>query len=154
MTDDQVQDAVAIAIESMRVEDPALDFESAHERSTAHRFAVQLERHFNTWNVDCEYDRDGQLQKSLMGIAQCNSRKATDGILPDVIVHHRRGEGREHNLLVVEIKKHAKEDACDRRKLELLTARDGRYRYQIGLYINIDSARFDCTWYKDGAQLR
>jgi len=64
-----------------------------------------LESHFKTWNVDCEYDRDGQLQKRLMHIAQCNSRKATDGILPDIIVHHRRGQGQDHNLLVVELKK-------------------------------------------------
>jgi HPt (histidine-containing phosphotransfer) domain-containing protein len=93
MTDDQVQNAVAIAIESLKGEAPALDFQSVHERSTAHRLAVQLESQFKTWNVDCEYDRDGQLQKRLMHIAQCNSRKATDGILPDIIVHHRRGQG-------------------------------------------------------------
>jgi len=154
MTDDQVQNAVTIAIESMKTENPALDFGTVHERPTAHRLAVQLESHFHTWNVDCEYDRDGQLQKSLMGIAQCKSRKATDGILPDIIVHHRRGKGRDHNLLVVELKKNAEEDACDKRKLELLTAANGHYQYQIGLYVNIDGGRFDCTWYKDGAQLR
>ena len=92
--------------------------------------------------------------KSLMGIAQCNSRKATDEILPDIIVHHRRGEGRDHNLLVVELKKYAEEDACDKRKLELLTDPNGRYQYQLGLYINIDGGRFTCTWYKDSTRLR
>jgi hypothetical protein len=153
MTDYQVQVGVATAIESVKAENPALDFEGVHERSTAHRLAVQLEPHFNTWNVDCEYDRDGQLRKSLLGIAQCNSRKATDEILPDIIVHHRQGEGRDHNLLVVELKKYAEEDACDKRKLELLTAPNGHYQYQIGLYINIDAGRFGCTWYKDGVRL-
>jgi hypothetical protein len=154
MTDDQVQNGVAIAIESLKGEAPALDFQSVHERSTAHRLAVQLEPHFKTWNVDCEYDRDGQLQKSLMGIAQCNSRKATDGILPDIIVHHRRGQGQDHNLLVVEHKKNEEEDTCDKRKLELLTAPSRRYQDQVGLYINIDGGRFACTWYKDGARSR
>lgn len=154
MTDDEVQRAVAMAIECMKAESPALDFESVHERSTAHRLAVHMERHFSQWNVDCEYDRDGHVRKSLRGIAQCNSRKATDEILPDIIVHHRRGEGRVHNLLVVELKKHAVENVCDRRKLELLTAAKGRYRYQIGLYINIDGDRFVCTWYKNDVQRR
>lgn len=153
MTDNQVQNAVVIAIESLKNEDPALDFGDVHERSTAHRLAVQLESHFNMWNVDCEYDRDGQLQKSLTGIAQCNSQKATDAILPDIIVHHRQGEGRDHNLLVIELKKRSTEDACDQRKLELLTALEGHYQYQIGLYINIRDGRFDCTWYKDGKRL-
>ena len=154
MTDDQVRSAVAAAIESVRGERPVLQFESVHERSTAHRLAVQFEPHFETWNVDCEYDRDGQLQKTLEGIARCNSRKATDEILPDIIIHHRQGQGRDHNLLVVELKKHTEEDDCDTRKLELLTAPDGHYQYQIGLYINIEGGRFDCAWYKDGSRLR
>jgi hypothetical protein len=154
MTDVQVQRAVTVAIERVKAENPALDLETVHERSTAHRLAVQMEQHFSTWNVACEYDRDGQVQKSLMGIAQCNSRKATDEILPDIVVHHRRGEGRANNLLVIELKKHAEEDVCDRRKLELLTAPTGHYHYQIGLYINIDGGRFGCTWYKDGPPCR
>ena len=144
MTDEQVQNAVTIAIESVKAENPALDFGTVHERSTAHRLAVQLESHFNTWNVDCEYDHDGQLQKSLMGIAQCNSRKATNEILPDIIVHHRRGEGRDHNLLVVELKKYAEEDACDKRKLELLTAPNGHYQSKLGADVPAETSSGRC----------
>jgi hypothetical protein len=129
-----------------------LEFGSVHERTTAHRLAVQLEPQVGTWNVDCEYDRDGQMVKHLLGIAECDPNRATDRILPDIIVHHRHGRGRRHNLLVVELKKNAVEDACDRRKLELLTDPGGRYQYQVGLYINIDNDRFTCTWYKDGAR--
>jgi len=153
MTDDDLKNAVKAAIEAVNAEVPPLDFQVVHERSTAHRLAVQLEPLVSTWNVDCEYDRDGQLRKSLIGIAQCNPRKATEEILPDIIVHHRQGHGRDHNLLVVELKKQAKEDACDHRKLELLTAPTGHYQYQIGLYINIDDGKFDCTWYKDGIRV-
>jgi hypothetical protein len=112
-----------------------------------------MERHFHgTWNVDCEYDRDGQVRKALEGIAECDARK-TDYILPDIIVHHRGGEGRLHNLLVIEVMKHAAEDACDRKKLELLTRPDRHYRYQLGLYINVDGGKCTCTWYKDGKRL-
>jgi hypothetical protein len=104
------------------------------------------------WNVDCEYDRDGQMKKTLAGIAECDGRK-TDSIFPDIIVHHRRGEGRHHNLLAIELKKDAAEDACDRRKLELLTCPNGPYAYQLGLYINIDGGECACTWFEDGERI-
>jgi hypothetical protein len=100
--------------------------------------------------VDCEYDRDDQLTKTLEGIRQCNARKATDSIFPDIIVHRRRHEGRENNLLVIELKKDAAADPCDHKKLALLTRSEGHYKYQLGLYINVDDGKFTCTWYKDG----
>ena len=140
MTEDQVLIAIQSAIDAVRREVRPLNFEDAHERSIAHRLAVHMEPHFGReWDVDCEYrDRDGQLKKALEGIKGCNTEKKTNEILPDIIVHHRRGEGRAHNLLVIELKKDAKEDGCDRLKLELLTSRYGHYQYQLGLYVNVD----------------
>jgi hypothetical protein len=73
--------------------------------------------------------------------------------LPDIIVHHREGEGRAHNLLVIEIKKDVQEDICDRRKLELMTDPGGHYQYHLGLYVNVDGGNFTCTWYRDGRQV-
>ena len=97
MTEDEVRAAVQSAIDGIRRETPPLNFQSAHERSIAHRLAVHMEPHFGQgqdWNVDCEYDRDGQLKKTLEGVKGCDSVKKTDEILPDLIVHHRGGEGR------------------------------------------------------------
>ncbi len=34
-----------------------------------------------------------------------------------------------------------------------LTGPGGRYRYQLGLYINISGGEFTRTWYKDGRAL-
>ena len=153
MNDLQVRRAVEAAIEALKAERPVLEFEAVHERSTAHRLAVHLERLCLGWNVDCEYDRDGQLRKALDGIAGCDPQRTTDRIFPDIIVHHRQGQGRSNNLLVIEMKKDATEDRCDRRKLELLTALGGHYQYQLGLYINISGGEFNCTWYKGGARL-
>lgn len=154
MTEGQVQAAIQSAIEGIRQEERPLNFELTHERTIAQRLAVHLQPSFGgEWDVDCEYDRDGQLKKTLEGIKGCDSEKKTDEILPDIIVHHRGGEHRAHNLLVVEIKKDDREDPCDRRKLELLTASDGHYQYQLGLYINVNGGNFVCTWYKDGQQL-
>jgi hypothetical protein len=151
MTDIEVKQALEAAVKALKTETRPLDFRVVHERSTAHRLAVQLESHFKTWDVDCESDRDEQqLKKMLMGIDQCKSEKTTDGVFPDIVVHHRGGEGPEHNLLVVELKKRVGFDPCDDRKLELFTDPQGHYQYQIGLYININSGKFDCTWYKNG----
>lgn len=154
MTNEQVQVIVRAAIERLREETPQLEFRDVHERSTAYRLAVHMEPYFSgTWNVDCEYDQDGQVRKLLEGIAQCGGR-TTDQIVPDIIVHHRGDGGRRNNLLVIELKKDAVEDACDRKKLELLTRATGHYGYQLGLYINIDGGKCTCTWYKDGERLK
>lgn len=148
MTEKEVRTAVDEAIRLLETEEPRLDFEAVHERSTAHRLAVHLEPQFKGWNVDCEYDRDGTLRKALEGIAGCSRRKSTDDIFPDIIVHHRLGEGGENNLLAIELNKRDAQDACDHQKLMLLTDTLGHYQYQMGLYINIDHG-FSLTWYKD-----
>jgi hypothetical protein len=154
MTEDEIRAAVESAIDGVRHETPSLNFQRAHERSTAHRLAVHMEPHFSGhWNVDCEYDRDGLTKKTLEGIAECSTRRTTDEILPDILVHRRERQGRPHNLLVIELKKDAVEDPCDLRKLELMTHPNGHYQYQLGLYINIDGGSFSCTWYKNGRRL-
>ena len=151
MNEAEIRQVVQRAIDALRAERPPLDFHIVHERSTAHRLALHLEPHFEGWNLDCEYDRFGRLQKLLDGIRACDTRRTTDRILPDIIVHHREQQGTEHNLLVVEIKKSAERDDCDFEKLRLMTDPHGEFRYQFGLYINLNRGHFDCTWFKDGA---
>ena len=149
MEDDEIKENVERAIQVLKTEDPVLAVESVHERSTAHRLAVHMEPLFAGWNIDCEYDRYGTALKELEGIAECDDKRKTDRILPDIIVHRRR---EDDNLLVVELKKNDPEDLCDFRKLELFTALNGNYRYQLGLYININNGAFNCVWFKDGAE--
>lgn len=141
---------VYAAIDAVRDEHPPLDFPFIHERTVAHRLAVELERHVIGWNVDCEYNRDRDIYKMLEGIAMCDAQRATDRIFPDVIIHRRGAAGREHNLLVLELKRNDPFDTCDFRKLQLLTHPSGRYAYQFGLYVNINDGAFDCTWFADG----
>lgn len=132
MTADEVRAAMQAAIEAIRREGRPLDFRRVHERTIAHRLAVHMEPHFNQeWDVDCEYDLDGLMKKILQGIAECDGRE-TERILPDIIVHHRYEHGAAHNLLVIELKKDAREDLCDRRKLELLTDRAAAININLG----------------------
>jgi len=153
MNDDEIQQIVVHSLHCLRDEQPPLDFHIVHERSTSHRLAVHLESHFRGWNVDCEYDRYGQVQKLLDGIRACNRRRRTDRILPDIIIHHRGHNGPQHNLLVVEIKKDAIQDRCDFEKLRRMTRQNGSFCYQLGLYINLDGGQFNCTWFKNGATI-
>jgi hypothetical protein len=136
---------------ALKAENPQLDFIAVHERAVTHRLAVHLEVSLVGWNVDCEYDRDGQDQKLLEGISQCSSEKKTDRILPDIIVHHRGRSGPENNLLVIEAKKDSARDACDHEKLKRLT--QGRYAYRFGLYLNIAGGQLACCWYENGDTL-
>jgi len=154
MTLDKIQQAVASAIASVRAENPPLIFEDVHERSTAHRLAVHLDPHFPSWNVDCEYDRYGQLRKELERIRECAEERTTDRILPDIIIHRRGGNGPDNNLLVIEMKRHATEDTCDFQKLCGLTLQRGQFGYRFGLYINVDAGRFDCTWFQGGGPIQ
>jgi hypothetical protein len=148
-----LSEILVAAIASVRVEEPPLDFLFIHERTVAHRVAIELERRLAGWNVDCEYNRDGHIYKMLEGMAMCDGQRATDRIFPDIIVHRRQAEGRPHNLLVMELKRDAPFDACDFRKLELLTRPEGHYQYQYGLYINIAGGAFNCTWFVNGAAI-
>jgi len=155
MDDKKIKEIVERAISMVQSEERPLQSGSS-ERAFAHRLAVYMENSFDGWNVDCEYNRQGMLSKELEGIAECNERRRTDRIYPDIIVHHRTNDSEPsigENILVVELKNDAVEDVCDRRKLELLTNPGGRYKYQLGLYINVGDHQFNKTWYKNGEQV-
>jgi hypothetical protein len=115
--------------------------------------AVHMEAELPWWNIDCEYDRYGEVQKLLEGIRECDERRKTDRILPDIIIHRRGGNEPGDNLLVVELKKDVAEDHRDFEKLRGMTDQGGTFRYRLGLYININHGRFDCAWFKNGTTI-
>lgn len=150
MTLEEIKKLIDIAIENTLNENPVLPF-NVSERAWAHRLAFNMENitdhPFYGWNIDCEYNMDGTLVKKLEGIKACDVQKKTDRIFPDIIVHIRNSD---KNLLVVEIKKNDACDPCDKLKLELFTKSNGDYKYEFGLYINIEDNKFTKTWYRGG----
>lgn len=155
MEDREIKEIVESAISQVRNEERPLQSGSS-ERAFAHRLAVYMEDPFGGWDVDCEYNRQGMLTKMLEGIAECDERRRTDRIYPDIIVHRRTNDNEpteSENLLVIELKNDDAEDVCDRRKLELFTNPNGHYKYQLGLYINVGKHQFNKTWYKNGEQV-
>ncbi|MBT8161462.1 MULTISPECIES: hypothetical protein [Arthrobacter] len=88
------------------------------------------------WNVDLEWNREGQLgaTKKLP-----NVESKTYGT-PDLIIHRRGDYGRENNLLVVEFKNKYSAEAEKKDKAKVLDWMD-RYGYQFGAVVSLRRAR-------------
>lgn len=93
------------ALDRLAVRDAELFRKDVNERSLTHKLAEQLALEFPGWDVDCEYNRDGDVPKRLVRyLGDLSSMGDIDSptVFPDIIVH-KRGTG--ENLLVVEVKK-------------------------------------------------
>jgi hypothetical protein len=104
-----------------------------YERAITHKLAEYLQEVFVNWNVDCEYNRDGNEPKRV-GLPDVSQESTRRNIYPDIIIHQRGTN--DYNLLIVEAKK--SNDARlggedhDRNKL-VAYARDLGYR--VGIFI-------------------
>src|SRR5579859_6498883 len=102
----EVERRVMRAIKAFRVSgDLYLIEKDANERSISHRLAVHLDKCFRNWHVDCEYNRSGDLPKTL--VRRVREKANPDDVhattvFPDIVVHRR---GKKRNLLVLEMKK-------------------------------------------------
>ncbi len=115
------------------------------ERSITHKLGCYLQEQFPGWDVDCEYNRNHDLQKRL-GLPPKDGESdepEEQSVFPDVIVH-RRG-GNDHNLLVVEVKKTGRDesfDEWDRTKLRAFKDRNELgYKYGYFLKLRTGSGR-------------
>lgn len=144
----EIFNRVNLAIDILFKNDVILLEKAVNERTISHKLAEYLQTQFPEWHVDCEYNRKDNDIKRLNGIEECNEQRKSDRIYPDIIVHHR---GIEDNLLVIEIKTDNQDDPCDRKKLELLTKKEGEYGYDMGVYIQFNRLNAPkLTWYRDG----
>jgi hypothetical protein len=133
---------VNLALDLFYEKDAHLIDINVHERSIAHKFAEYLQLLFPDHNVDCEYDKHGNYTKELERIKECDEDRKTNRILPDIIIH-KRGHDR-NNLVVFEVKSKSEASACDIKKLELMTAMDGEFKYDFGIFIEFGDRRRNC----------
>lgn len=145
----QIKRAFHFALGVLKKNDDYLLEVKASERSIAHKLAEYLQDQFPDWNVDCEYNRQENLPKELDGIAECTERKRNNRIFPDIIVHLR---GKEKNLFAIELKKNDQYDACDIKKLKLLTSPKGRYKYVLGLFLMLEHNKATLQWFMNGQE--
>lgn len=145
----EVRLRVETALRQLSVLDRHLLANDANERALRHRFAVQLEKHFDNWDVDCEYDifeadpkRIAELERGLT-IAVMGKPLARDTygltVYPDIIVHHRKTD---ENLLALEIRKSTSPvpDEIDRAKLEAWKGDPVGFRYVCLVRLNTGDA--------------
>lgn len=126
------------ALRELMVRDRYLLVHDVSERAITHKLAEYLQPLFRTWDVDCEYNRNGVDPKRIHIWRGPEAVRPQDvNSNPDVIVHERGTNGR--NLLIVEAKKVPSTPASieyDRLKIEAY-ARDLGYVVGIALHLHV-----------------
>jgi hypothetical protein len=109
----------------------------AGERALTHRLAVQFEKQFPGWEIDCEFDRlgDRTLRLPRASIVSTDDHLARS-IYPDIVVHQR---AIPKNLLAVELRKSTNHQPVehDRHKLRALTDPNLWFAYWIGVLLTL-----------------
>ncbi len=143
----KITQIVNLAIERFLQNDLGLLYDDVHERTISSKIAMYLQPHFNGYNVDPEYNREGHRIKTLNG----------EKIYPDIIVHIRN---KKVNLLIMEIKKDIHPEKLinkDRNRLKKMTINQ-KYQYRLGVLIifcvkNTHNNQPIIEYYKNGEQL-
>jgi len=107
------------------------------ERALTHRLAVQLERQFLGWEVDCDYNRLGDRTMLLpRGTIVSTDDNLDKSIFPDIVVHQRAVP---KNLLAIEVRKASNHQplAHDRHKLMAMTDPHLWFAYRVGLLLTL-----------------
>ena len=103
-TREQIEIRVNFSIQELFEKDLYLLAVNANERSITHCLANYLQLQFPSYNVDCEYNRDGIEPKRLghLDLYPNSHDEDAQTVFPDIVVHRR---GTNENLLVIEVKK-------------------------------------------------
>ncbi len=107
------------------------------ERTLTHRLAVQIEKHFPGWEVDCDYDRLGERTLRLPhGTIVSTDDHLAKSVYPDIVVHQREIP---NNLLAIEVRKASNHQPIehDQHKLQALTDPHLWFAYQIGVLLTL-----------------
>jgi hypothetical protein len=105
------------------------------ERALTHRLAVRVEKQFQGWEVDCDFDRLGERTLRLPhGTIISTDDHLAKSVYPDIVVHQREIP---NNLLAIEVRKAANHQSPehDRHKLRALTDPHLWFAYWIGVYL-------------------
>ena len=111
------------------------------ERTLTHRLAVHLERQFEGWDVDCDYNRLGERMLRLpRGSIVSTDDGNAKSVFPDIVVHRR---AIPENLLAIEVRKASNHQPPDhdRHKLHGLTDPHLWFAYRIGVLLTLAKAK-------------
>ncbi|SEP03635.1 hypothetical protein SAMN05216388_102830 [Halorientalis persicus] len=147
MNEDEVRQAVSVALEKVNDEDADLLRFDINERSITHRLGMYLQEAVEDhWDVDVEYNRVGGDETKEVPEELLTSG-SQGRVVPDVILH-QRGSG-EHNILVVEAKKSGNPSGGDRQKIRAYMQ---HLDYDYGLFVRFETGQdfddpgYSCEW--------
>lgn len=126
---------VVKAIEEFYAREGLLFDKDLGERTLTHRVAVYLEKQFDGWQVDCDYNRLGErLLKLPHGTIVSTDDELGKSIFPDIVVHRRAVP---ENLLAVEVRKATNHQPVehDHHKLRGLTDPHLWFAYHLGVLL-------------------
>jgi hypothetical protein len=121
------------------------------ERTLTHRIAAYLEKQYEGWNVDCNYDRLGERTLRLpKGSIVSTDDRLGKSIFPDIVVHRR---AIPENLLAIEVRKASNHQPPehDQHKLRALTDPHLWFAYRIGVYLVLGKISTIADVYVGGA---
>jgi len=157
MSEPEVLNKVKEALDAFFRADISLLNVNASERSIAHKLAQHLQRQFDEFNVDCEYNRHGSAIKRLNSHddrAAVIDPSSGSPVLPDIVVHSRGDDRR--NLLIIEIKKSNSRELREKdlKKLKNFTSSPYRYRHGLFLLFDIEGKRLsDVLHFSSGEEV-
>ena len=164
MDKNQLKENVETAIQRLTTKDRFLIENGLHEITIAHKLAEYLESEFKDWDVDIEYnkkidvDLQGNTSKEILNRfsnAGESGHTQRRSLRIDIIVHHRGKNDYGSNLLAIELKKvgNPSRRDMDEDALKQLTDKNRPYRYQFGLFIDINKeAHIDEKWFVNGSR--
>lgn len=118
------------AVASVLERDAHLLEVSCNERAISHRLGLYMAELFPEWDVDCEYNRDGERPKEIR-IGSGDDGENGSRVLPDVIVHRRDSS---NNHVVVEVKKDSNPEG-NVRDVEKLRDYCDVLKYRHGVFV-------------------
>jgi hypothetical protein len=132
----QVQlDRVVEALREFYARESFLLEHEVGERALTHRLAVYLERQFEGWEIDCDYNRLGERRLRLpKGSIVSTDDDIGKSVYPDIVVHQR---AIPENLLAVEVRKASNHQPPehDQHKLCALTDPHLWFAYRLGVFL-------------------
>ena len=149
----EIKGAIASALERVYSQDFSLIERRAHERSIAFRFGLYFSEiiQFISFGDDAELTIDAEYNRNLHNTKNMEGFNAPQGILPDIILHHRGFN--DKNIVVIEFKGHWSGNGRDDEKLRGFTHQElNDYHYGLGLFIRLAPTVEECelVYYKEG----
>ena len=120
------------------------------ERCIAHKLAEYLKGEFADFDVDCEYNRNIDVEKTLRiekeKLIEIAWDKIKDddtySVFPDIVIHTRKYH--QNNHILIEIKKRIgskKDKNFDFEKLQAFTSPNEDYKYKLGIYLEFNTKK-------------